>query len=111
MVRYKLRISVISTDLICNVFLIKKHLVQRNVAFLSRGDRNSDVIINNAVIKPSSHLLSLTTTMFLIVYVSAKFDQFWSVNRKLMENSESDPFRHIPFRIHWVRSGAEWCRL
>jgi autophagy-related protein 5 len=30
-----------------------------------------------------------------------KFDQFWAVNRKLMEHtSGEDLFRHIPFRIH-----------
>lgn len=32
---------------------------------------------------------------------NAKFDQFWSVNRKLMEHNEGELFRHIPFRIHW----------
>lgn len=29
-----------------------------------------------------------------------RFDQFWSVNRKLMEHSAGDPFRYIPFRVH-----------
>ncbi|KAK7503046.1 hypothetical protein BaRGS_00005672 [Batillaria attramentaria] len=29
-----------------------------------------------------------------------KFDQFWSVNRKLMENEGEEIFKHIPFRIH-----------
>ncbi|KAK7108805.1 autophagy protein 5-like [Littorina saxatilis] len=29
-----------------------------------------------------------------------KFDQFWSVNRKLMESEGEDVFKHIPFRIH-----------
>ena len=29
-----------------------------------------------------------------------KFDQFWAINRKLMESSNGDElFRHIPFRI------------
>ena len=33
-----------------------------------------------------------------------KFDQFWAVNRKLMEHNSGDElFRHIPFRIY--RSG------
>ena len=29
-----------------------------------------------------------------------KFDQFWSVNRRLMERVNSEPFRYIPLRIH-----------
>lgn len=29
-----------------------------------------------------------------------KFDQFWSVNRKLMEHSGDELFKHIPFRIY-----------
>ena len=29
-----------------------------------------------------------------------KFDQFWSVNRKLMEHTAEDGFRHIPFRLY-----------
>nr|CAG4650398.1 EOG090X0BB3 [Sida crystallina] len=29
-----------------------------------------------------------------------KFDQFWSVNRKLMEHSSGEGFRHIPFRLY-----------
>ena len=30
-----------------------------------------------------------------------KFDQFWAVNRKLMEHASGEElFRHIPFRIH-----------
>lgn len=30
-----------------------------------------------------------------------KFDQFWAVNRKLMEASgEQDHFKHIPFRLY-----------
>lgn len=29
-----------------------------------------------------------------------KFDQFWSVNRKLMEHTADDGFRHIPFRLY-----------
>ena len=33
---------------------------------------------------------------------SDKFDQFWSVNRKLMESSEEETFKYIPFRIYMV---------
>ncbi|KAK6986543.1 autophagy protein 5 [Biomphalaria glabrata] len=29
-----------------------------------------------------------------------KFDQFWSVNKKLMENSGEDAFKSVPFRIY-----------
>ena len=29
-----------------------------------------------------------------------KFDQFWAVNRKLMEASSDDGFKHIPFRLY-----------
>lgn len=30
-----------------------------------------------------------------------KFDQFWAVNRKLMEHTNDELFKHIPFRIYW----------
>ncbi len=33
---------------------------------------------------------------------SDKFDQFWSVNRKLMEHTDDQLFKHIPFRIYQV---------
>lgn len=29
-----------------------------------------------------------------------RFDQFWSANRKLMEHSGGEGFRHIPFRLY-----------
>lgn len=33
--------------------------------------------------------------------VNDKFDQFWSINRRLMEsNSEQDGFKHIPIRCY-----------
>jgi hypothetical protein len=33
-----------------------------------------------------------------------KFDQFWFINKKLMEPSEnSDAFKNIPFRVYQVR--------
>ena len=32
-----------------------------------------------------------------------KFEQFWAVNRRLMERTGDDPyFKHIPFRIFQV---------
>lgn len=37
------------------------------------------------------------------VFVSDKFDQFWAMNRKLMEYpTEEGGFRYIPFRIYQV---------
>lgn len=32
--------------------------------------------------------------------VNDKFEQFWAVNRKLMEHNTGELFRYIPFRIH-----------
>lgn len=44
--------------------------------------------------------------MYLFIYfsfVTDKFDQFWAMNRKLMEYStEEGGFRYIPFRIYQV---------
>ncbi|KAH3738125.1 autophagy protein 5-like [Dreissena polymorpha] len=34
--------------------------------------------------------------------VNDKFDQFWPINKKLMETSEEEGFKHIPFRIYQV---------
>lgn len=31
-----------------------------------------------------------------------KFDQFWSVNKKLMEISDGEGFKSIPFRVYQV---------
>lgn len=42
---------------------------------------------------------------FLIFFVD-KFDQFWSVNKKLMDTSSTDgEFKHIPFRIYCSDEG------
>lgn len=39
--------------------------------------------------------------LYNIYYFSDKFDQFWAVNRKLMEISgDSDHFKYIPFRCY-----------
>lgn len=40
--------------------------------------------------------------MFLIsLFFLDKFDQFWAVNRKLMEApSDQDHFKYIPFRLY-----------
>jgi hypothetical protein len=32
-----------------------------------------------------------------------KFEQFWAINRKLMEKTNDEGFRYIPFRIYQVR--------
>lgn len=38
-----------------------------------------------------------------VCVVADKFDQFWAMNRKLMEYStEEGGFRYIPFRIYQV---------
>lgn len=29
-----------------------------------------------------------------------KFDQFWAINRKLMDSTPEEGFKHIPFRLH-----------
>ena len=36
-------------------------------------------------------------------YIADKFDQFWTTNRRLMERTNDEPFRHIPFKIYQVR--------
>jgi len=35
-----------------------------------------------------------------------KFDQFWAINRKLMETPQSDYFKHIPIRFHLSDSSS-----
>ena len=39
----------------------------------------------------------------LLFYPTDKFEQFWAVNRRLMERTGDDPFfKFIPFRIFQV---------
>lgn len=33
-----------------------------------------------------------------------KFDQFWSVNKKLMESSGDETFKYIPYRLYMVKN-------
>ncbi|CAL4188685.1 unnamed protein product, partial [Meganyctiphanes norvegica] len=40
-----------------------------------------------------------------------KFDQFWAINRKLMECSGEDGFRHIPFRFHFSSQPPMQCLI
>lgn len=41
-----------------------------------------------------------------------KFDQFWAMNRKLMEYPTDDGgFRYIPFRIYQVRKAHTFIKL
>lgn len=43
-----------------------------------------------------------------ICVVTDKFDQFWAMNRKLMEYpTEEGGFRYIPFRIYQVNTHTE----
>ena len=37
---------------------------------------------------------------------SDKFDQFWSINQKLMEITDGECFKSIPFRIYQVSQDA-----
>ena len=57
--------------------------------------------------------ISLKKTYMLYMYIllfffnfSEKFDQFWSVNKRLMECSGDDSFKFIPFRIYQVLSAV-----
>jgi len=36
------------------------------------------------------------------ITISDRFDQFWPINRKLMDSSGEDAFKYIPFRIYQV---------
>jgi autophagy-related protein 5 len=38
----------------------------------------------------------------IFIYVLDKFDQFWSINKKLMEVTDGECFKSIPFRIYQV---------
>ena len=47
------------------------------------------------------YLLCISLKMYLFhECILDRFDQFWSANRKLMEHSAEDGFRHIPFRLY-----------
>jgi autophagy-related protein 5 len=39
-------------------------------------------------------------TLHLFFNFADKFDQFWAVNRKLMEASGEEVFKYIPFRFY-----------
>lgn len=39
--------------------------------------------------------------LILCTFLSDKFDQFWAINRKLMECLPEEGFKFIPFRIHF----------
>jgi autophagy-related protein 5 len=39
-------------------------------------------------------------------FMNDKFDQFWSVNKKLMENSGEECFKYIPFRIYKIEKSS-----
>jgi autophagy-related protein 5 len=43
----------------------------------------------------------------LLYIIADRFDQFWAINRKLMEYpAEENGFRYIPFRIYQVGSNS-----
>lgn len=54
--------------------------------------------------KHKNHIMSLMQerdhNQLWLGLLHDKFDQFWSVNRKLMEHTAEDGFRHIPFRLY-----------
>lgn len=37
---------------------------------------------------------------FVFLFFEDKFDQFWAVNRKLMDAGGDENFKHIPFRCY-----------
>jgi len=55
-------------------------------------------------LKHKNHIMSLLQerdhNQLWLGLLHDKFDQFWSVNRKLMEHTGEDGFRHIPFRLY-----------
>ena len=40
--------------------------------------------------------------LFYDFLTADRFDQFWSVNKKLMERLNGEPFKYIPFKIYQV---------
>lgn len=48
---------------------------------------------------PGNSMNRLTITNSLS-HLADKFDQFWAINRKLMESTPEEGFKHIPFRLH-----------
>ena len=50
------------------------------------------------------HALSHLLLYIIYVFVTANFDKFWAVNKKLMLNlrGEHTPFQHIPFCAYRV---------
>lgn len=48
-------------------------------------------------------IYSAVIELFLLyTFLSDKFDQFWAINRKLMECLPEEGFKFIPFRIHFA---------
>lgn len=41
--------------------------------------------------------------MYTIFILLDKFDQFWTVNKRLMENPGEQYFKYIPFRLYQVK--------
>lgn len=54
--------------------------------------KHKGIVIQNMVKKDHNQLWSSL--------INDKFDQFWSVNSRLMERIDSEAFRYIPFRLY-----------
>ena len=48
----------------------------------------------------SSRNYGVNFILSLLQFIPDKFDQFWAVNRKLMEVSGDESFKYIPFRCY-----------
>lgn len=48
-------------------------------------------------------LLNFWIYLTFLILIVDKFDQFWSVNKKLMESSGDETFKYIPYRLYMVK--------
>ena len=58
-------------------------------------------MISGPLFKISSHNQDIFV-LNIFCLISEKFDQFWTVNKRLMECSEEESFKYIPYRIYQV---------
>lgn len=42
------------------------------------------------------------SAIFSVHFSVDRYDEYWIVNRKLMENSDQNPLLHVPIRIYRV---------
>lgn len=82
-----------SKDIVrCNT----KPLIETNfMSSIKEADelKHKGSVIQNMVKKDHNQLWSSL--------VNDKFDQFWSINEKLMERTRNELFKHIPFRLYF----------